>query len=164
MTARNPTLGAEMIKTLQGFKDFIMRGNVVDLAVGIVIGAAFTALVGTFTTAFIQPLLELFGANQERPGGSFNIGSVKFPWSTFVNGLITFLITAAVLYFFVVVPMNRLAERRKRGEEPEPKAPSEEVRLLTEIRDALNGGTVPAQRAPDSEPATDREPPIPPSR
>ena len=135
-----------MIKTLQGFKDFIMRGNVVDLAVGIVIGAAFTALVGTFTTAFIQPMLKLLGANDERPGGSFSIGSVEFPWSTFVNGIITFVITAAVLYFLVVVPMNKLAERRKRGEEPEPKAPSEEVRLLTEIRDALRGGPVPAQR------------------
>jgi large conductance mechanosensitive channel len=151
MTSRNHTLGAEMIKTLQGFKDFVMRGNVVDLAVGIVIGAAFTALVGTFTAAFIQPLLQLFGANAEEGivGGKFTINGVVFPWNVFVNGIITFLITAAVLYFLVVVPMNRLAERRKRGEEPEPKAPSEEIRLLTEIRDALQGGAVPHPRPVD---------------
>ncbi len=143
-----------MIKTLQGFKDFIMRGNVVDLAVGIVIGAAFTALVGTFTTAFIQPLLKLFGADNERAGSgrSHRLGRVPVgrPSST---AMITFVITAAVLYFLVVVPMNRLAERRKRGEEPEPKAPSEEVRLLTEIRDALRGDR-PRAAKPATPPAT----------
>jgi large conductance mechanosensitive channel len=148
MTSRNQTLGAEMIKTLQGFKDFVLRGNVVDLAVGIVIGAAFTALVGTFTAAFIQPILQLFGATEGVPGGKFTINGVVFPWNVFVNGIITFVITAAVLYFFVVVPMNKLAERRRRGEEPEPKAPSEEIRLLTEIRDALQAG-VPHQRPAD---------------
>lgn len=142
-----------MLKTLQGFKDFIMRGNVVDLAVGIVIGAAFTALVGTFTSAFIAPLLKIFGAEPAtdgqaaKEGGSFTIAGSTFPWSDFVNGLVTFLITAAVLYFLVVLPMNKLAERRKRGIEPEPAAPSEEVILLTEIRDALLGGSVPQQRA-----------------
>ena len=138
-----------MIKTMQGFKDFVLRGNVVDLAVGIVIGAAFTALVGTFTAAFIQPTLQLFGANAQEGivGGTFRINGVVFPWNVFVNGIITFVITAAVLYFLVVVPMNRLAERRKRGEEPEPKAPSEEIKLLTEIRDALRGPAVPEQRA-----------------
>jgi large conductance mechanosensitive channel len=145
-----------MIKTFQGFKDFIMRGNVIDLAVGIVIGASFTALVTAFTTAFIQPLLKLFGADQEtqEEGGQFRVMGVVFPWSTFVNGLITFLITAAVLYFLVVLPTNKLAERRKRGEEPEPKAPSEEIILLTEIRDALVGGAVPRQREHDTDTAT----------
>ena len=92
-----------MLKTLQGFKDFIMRGNVIDLAVGIVIGAAFTALVGTFTTAFIQPLLKLFGGERRAPGRDrFASARSTFPWSTFVNGIITFVITAAVLYFLVV--------------------------------------------------------------
>ena len=142
-----------MIKTLQGFKDFVLRGNVVDLAVGIVIGAAFTALVGTFTTAFIQPLLQLFGADAAKGvvGGGFTVNGVVFPWNVFVNGIITFVITAAVLYFLVVVPMNRLAERRTTGEEPEPKAPSEEIRLLTEIRDALQGGAVPHPRPAEAD-------------
>ncbi|GAB3818523.1 large conductance mechanosensitive channel protein MscL [Micromonospora zhanjiangensis] len=68
-------------------------------------------------------------------------------WGAFLNALITFLLTAAVLYFLVVYPMNKLAERRKRGEEPPPAAPSEEVKLLTEIRDALvaGAGRVPEQ-------------------
>jgi large conductance mechanosensitive channel len=136
-----------MLKTLSGFKDFILRGNVVDLSVGIVIGAAFTALVGSFTESFINPLLKLFGATKERPGGGFHVMAVEFPVNTFVNGLITFVMTAAVLYFLVVTPMNRLAERRKKGVEPEPAAPSEEIILLREIRDALKAGsTVPGSR------------------
>jgi len=145
-----------VIKTLQGllqgFKDFILRGNVVDLSVGIVVGAAFTALVESFTTAFINPLLQLFGATKERPGGGFDIGSVHFPVNTFINGVIAFLITAAVLYFLVVTPMNKLAERRRKGTEPESEAPSEEILLLREIRDALRGGanTVPVSRRPDT--------------
>jgi large conductance mechanosensitive channel len=136
-----------MIKLLQGFKDFIMRGNVIDLAVGIVIGAAFATLVTSFTNAFIKPLLVLLGGGGTE-GGGFTIGKTVFPWSEFVNGLFAFLITAAVLYFFVVTPMNMLAERRKKGVEPEPEAPSDEVRLLTEIRDALrSGATLPRPRA-----------------
>jgi large conductance mechanosensitive channel len=136
-----------MLNTLRGFKDFILRGNVIDLAVGIVIGAAFTALVGSFTTAFIEPLLKLFGAGEDRTGGGFTVNHTFFPISTFANGIITFVITAAVLYFLVVTPMNRLAERRKRGIEPEPAAPSEEVLLLREIRDSLQAGTtVPSSR------------------
>jgi large conductance mechanosensitive channel len=141
-----------MLKALQGFKDFISRGNVVDLAVGIVIGAAFTTLVTSFTTSFIEPLIKLIG-----PGDALgNAGTIPLgdgpglAWAAFLNAIITFLLTAAVLYFLVVVPMNRLARRRAEGKEPEPEAPSEEVRLLTEIRDAL--------RARDAAPA-----PAPPS-
>ena len=142
-----------MIKTLRGFKDFVLRGNVVDLSVGIVIGAAFTALVGSFTDAFIKPLLQLFGASEDKIGGEFSIGLVSFPYAVFINGIVTFVITAAVLYFLVVTPMNKLAERRKKGIEPEPKAPSEEVILLREIRDALQGTTtVPSSRKPSGKP------------
>jgi large conductance mechanosensitive channel len=69
--------------------------------------------------------------------GTFKVRAVVFDWAAFVNAMITFVITAAALYFLVVLPMNKLAERRARGEEPEPKAPAEDIRLLTEIRDAL---------------------------
>jgi large conductance mechanosensitive channel len=138
-----------MLKTLRGFKDFMLRGNVVELAVGIVIGAAFTALVGSFTEAFIKPLLQLFGAGKNEIGGQFHIGAVPFPYSTFINGAVTFVISAAVLYFLVVTPMNKFAERRKRGVEPEPPKPSEEILLLREIRDALQGrGGAPSSRRP----------------
>ena len=122
---------------LKGFKDFIMRGNVVDLAVGIVIGAAFTAVVTAFTNAFLKPLIQLLGGDTSATAGKWTVGEVAFDYATFVNAVITFLLTAAVLYFLVVFPLNKLAERRKRGEEPPPEAPSEEVKLLTEIRDAL---------------------------
>src|SRR5262252_1224989 len=100
-----PTKGLTVLKLMQGFRDFIVRGNVVDLAVGIVIGAAFTGLVTSFTGAFIQPLLKVFSGGGEL-GGSFKVRGVVFPWSTFVNATFAFLITAAVLYFLVVTPMN----------------------------------------------------------
>jgi large conductance mechanosensitive channel len=125
---------------LQGFKDFIMRGNVVDLAVGVVIGAAFTTVVTSFTNAFLKPLIQLMGGGSGLKKGVFTVNEVDFDYASFINAVITFALTAAVLYFLVVFPLNRLAERRRRGEEPPPKAPSEEVKLLTEIRDALLRG------------------------
>jgi large conductance mechanosensitive channel len=130
-------------KIFQGFKDFIMRGNVVDLAVGIVIGAAFTTVVTAFTKGFIEPLIKIASGRTGVSAGSFYIRGVPFDVASFLNAVITFLITAAVLYFFVVYPLNALAERRRRGEEPPTKAPSEEVQLLTEIRDALLRGQPP---------------------
>jgi large conductance mechanosensitive channel len=123
---------------LRGFKDFILRGNVVDLAVGIVIGAAFTALVTQFTNSFLNPLIQLAGgATDKKSGATIPVHGVVFTYGDFINAIITFLLTAAALYFLVVFPMNKLAERRRRGQEPPPKAPSEEVRLLTDIRDLL---------------------------
>jgi large conductance mechanosensitive channel len=137
---------------LKGFRDFVMRGNVVDLAVGIVIGAAFTGLVTQFTASFLQPLINLIGASGADLGGKFSLGTANpVTWGTFLTALITFVLTAAVLYFLVVLPMNKLAERRQRGVEPPPAAPSEEVRLLTEIRDALVAARVPAQSRSGSE-------------
>ncbi|MBY8871994.1 large conductance mechanosensitive channel protein MscL [Micromonospora sp. PLK6-60] len=136
---------------LKGFKDFIMRGNVVDLAVGIVIGAAFTGLVTQFTKSFLEPLIRALGGGEDQFSGSWEITKDNYiDWAAFVNAIITFLLTAAVLYFLVVYPMNRLAERRRRGEEPPPAAPSEEVKLLTEIRDALvaAGQAAPGQAVP----------------
>jgi large conductance mechanosensitive channel len=131
---------------LKGFKDFIMRGNVVDLAVGVVIGAAFTGLVTQFTLSFLKPLIQLLGGNTGLEAGKWTINKIVFDWAAFVNAAITFVLTAAVLYFLIVLPLNRLAERRRRGEEPPPAAPSEEIKLLTEIRDALvAGGRVPNQ-------------------
>ncbi|MFI5494238.1 large conductance mechanosensitive channel protein MscL [Actinoplanes sp. NPDC051859] len=122
----------------QGFKDFIMRGNVVDLAVGVVIGAAFTAVVTAFTKSFLEPLIRWITGGSGTASGTWSPEKgVVFDYASFVNAVITFLMTAAVLYFLVVFPLNKLAERRKRGEEPPPAAPSEEVKLLTEIRDAL---------------------------
>ncbi|GAA2020370.1 large conductance mechanosensitive channel protein MscL [Terrabacter terrae] len=117
---------------LKGFKDFLMRGNVVDLAVAVVIGTAFTSVINAFVTVIMDLIGKLGGQpdfSKYTPGG-VAIGA-------FITALISFLIVAAAVYFMVVVPMNAVAARRKRGVEPEPEAPSEEVILLTEIRDAL---------------------------
>ncbi|MGY1639757.1 large conductance mechanosensitive channel protein MscL [Geodermatophilus sp. SYSU D00703] len=120
---------------LKGFKDFLLRGNVVDLAVAVVIGAAFTAVVSQFTASFLEPLIALFGGGGTE-GGTFTVNGQVFDWAAFVNAVITFAITAAVVYFLVVLPMKRLSERRRRGHEPDPVAPTE-VELLVEIRDLL---------------------------
>jgi large conductance mechanosensitive channel len=125
---------------LKGFKDFIMRGNVVDLAVGIVIGAAFTAVITAFTNGFLKPLIQLISGGRGVEAGAFWVREVPFDWASFINAIITFLLTAAALYFLVVLPLNKLAERRARGEEPPPAAPNEEIVLLTQIRDALVAG------------------------
>jgi large conductance mechanosensitive channel len=133
---------------LKGFKDFILRGNVIDLAVGIVIGAAFTTVVNQLTNSFLKPLIQVISGGEGVAAGTFKIRGAVFDWAAFINAVITFLLTAAALYFLVVLPMNKLAERRRRGEEPPPEAPSEEVKLLTEIRDALVAGRAPgAQRS-----------------
>jgi large conductance mechanosensitive channel len=134
---------------LRGFKDFIMRGNVVDLAVGIVIGAAFTALVTQFTDSFLNPLIKLAGGgSKDKPGAQLSVHGVTFAYGDFINAILTFVLTAAALYFLVVFPMNKLAERRRRGQEPPPKAPSEEIRLLTDIRDLLAARELPAAARP----------------
>ena len=138
---------------LRGFKDFIMRGNVVDLAVGIVIGAAFTALVTQFRDSFLTPLIAVMGGGKVgTTGGRFGVNGQIFDYGAFLGAVITFFLTAATLYFLVVYPMNKLAERRRRGQEPPPKAPSEEIRLLTDIRDLL------AVREGAARPATPPDP------
>ncbi|QWZ08323.1 large conductance mechanosensitive channel protein MscL [Nocardioides panacis] len=117
---------------LKGFKDFVMRGNLVELAVAFVIGAAFATVV-TATVALIMDLVGKVGGTPDfssySPGG-ISIGA----WLTAV---ISFLIMAAVVYFLVVTPYNKLQERMSRGEEPTPPAP--DIALLTEIRDLLAG-------------------------
>ena len=125
---------------IQGFKNFIMRGNVVDLAVAVVIGAAFTTVVSSFTNNIVNPLIAAFGGgNVNGLGFQLVSGNPKtvIDLGAVLTAIINFLIVAAVVYFLVVTPMNLLAERRKRGEEPEPKAPAEDIVLLQEIRDLL---------------------------
>jgi large conductance mechanosensitive channel len=125
-----------VLGVLKGFRDFILRGNVIELAVAVVIGAAFNAVVAKFSEAFVKPLIELASGGGEL-SGSFKINEVEFPWSGFVNAAIAFLITAAVVYFVFVLPMNQINERRARRNGPVAPAVSDEIRLLTEIRDAL---------------------------
>jgi large conductance mechanosensitive channel len=122
---------------LKEFRDFVMRGNVVELAVAIVIGTAFTALVQTFVTAFVSPLISMFLGKSGLSELSFTINDADFLYGAFLQALITFLATAAVVFFFVVKPMNLLVARLRSKEEPASAAPAEDIVLLSEIRDLL---------------------------
>ncbi|TFV62057.1 large conductance mechanosensitive channel protein MscL [Geodermatophilus sp. DF01-2] len=130
---------------LKGFKDFLLRGNVVELAVAVVIGAAFTAVVNQFAESFLTPLVGLVGGGGQL-GGAFEVDQQVFAWGAFVSQVITFVLTAAIIYLLVVLPMKTLVERRARGEEPGPAQPTQ-VELLVEIRDLLRArqGAAPAQ-------------------
>jgi len=124
---------------LKGFKEFIMRGNLVELAVAFIMATAFAVLV-TETVNLLMSVLAKLSGNKEPDFSAWEPGGV--PVGSWINAVITFVILAVVVYFFIVVPYNKLQERRARGEEPTP--PSEEVTLLTEIRDELrarSGGT-----------------------
>ena len=105
---------------MDGFKKFLLRGNVVDLAVAVVIGAAFGAIVTSFVAAFITPLIGLAtGATGDFTEKRFTVAGTVFPYGQFVQALLSFLIIAAVVYFLVVRPVNRLMERYKTEPEVE---------------------------------------------
>jgi len=129
---------------LKGFKDFVLRGNVVDLAVAVVIGAAFATVITTFTERVLQPIINSAGS---REGFGFGFAIRDGDPKTFVDigalitALINFALVAAVIYFAVVVPVTKLMERRRRGEEPPVEAPTEDIVLLREIRDLLSAGS-----------------------
>jgi large conductance mechanosensitive channel len=122
---------------VKGFKDFLLRGNVVDLAVAVVIGTAFGLAVTAFSTDFIGGIIGAIGGIPDFDDAGFTVNGSKIIIGSTINAIINFLIVAVAVYFFVVVPVNRLMERRKRGEEPEVEAPSEDILLLQEIRDLL---------------------------
>lgn len=110
---------------MDGFKKFLLRGNVVDLAVAVVIGAAFGALVTQFVAAFITPLVGVVtGAAGDFSARTFTVADVTFPYGLFVQALLSFLAIAAVVYFLVVRPINTLMERLKT--EPEVSTPTKE--------------------------------------
>jgi large conductance mechanosensitive channel len=106
---------------VSGFKKFLLRGNVVDLAVAVVIGAAFGAVVQAFVRGFITPLIGVFGGVPDLAALSFTVNNSRFLVGEFINALLTFLIIAAVVYYFVVVPVNRLQERYLASEPTGPK-------------------------------------------
>jgi large conductance mechanosensitive channel len=137
---------------LKGFRDFIARGNVIDLAVGVVIGAAFTALVNAFVVNLINPILGIFGTKSlnayvwclkvedgattcaiDQKTGVIN-GGVGIGWGAMLSAILTFLLTAALVYFVFVLPMNKF---RARTRTPDEAADAEEIVLLREIRDSL---------------------------
>jgi large conductance mechanosensitive channel len=132
---------------LDGFKKFVLRGNVVDMAVGVIIGAAFGAIVKSMVEDVVTPIIGMAGGTPDFsgvaiPGTSIMIGK-------FINALVNFLIQAAVVYFVIVVPINKLLDRLK---VEEPKALPEDVKLLMEIRDLLKAKGPEAAKAPEARP------------
>ncbi|MEU8514277.1 large conductance mechanosensitive channel protein MscL [Kitasatospora sp. NPDC048722] len=134
---------------MKGFKEFLLRGNVVELAVAVVIGAAFTNIVNAFVKGVINPIVGVFGTKdltsyssclkgpcEVSPNGD-GVSGILILWGSVLSAALQFLITAAVVYFVLIIPMNRMAARRKPLAEEMAEAEAKEVQLLTEIRDAL---------------------------
>jgi large conductance mechanosensitive channel len=151
---------------LKGFKEFILRGNVIDLAVAVVIGAAFTAIVTGVVTGIFNPLISLLFDSSDiakagitlRPAHG-DTPAVVLAWGAVISAVIQFLLIAIVVYFGLIVPMNylrKVQERRTKAGAPEEEAPPTELELLTQIRDLLrerdSGGgahAAPTSEAPD---------------
>lgn len=122
---------------LKGFRDFLAKGNIVDLAVAVVIGTAFTGLVTKFTDSIIQPLINRVGAGKDSSYGILKIaigGGQTIDLNILLSAFINFVLVAAVIYFLVVVPYSKM-----RTKESAEAAADQQIRLLTEIRDAVGG-------------------------
>jgi large conductance mechanosensitive channel len=117
---------------LKGFRTFLLRGNVIDLAVGVIIGAAFGAIVDSMVKDLITPILGLIGGSPDF--SAIKVGPVLL--GNFLNALIAFTLKAAGLYFLIVLPFSSFAARMA-AEPPPPAPPTPEIVLLTEIRDLL---------------------------
>jgi large conductance mechanosensitive channel len=123
---------------LKGFKTFIMRGNVVDLAIAVVIGAAFGAVISSFVADILTPLIAAIFGKPNFAELSFTVHHSVFFYGALINALITFAAIAAAVYFFLVAPLNHMAARRAAGAEPTPADEvAQDIALLTEIRDLL---------------------------
>ena len=127
---------------IKGFREFLLRGNIVDLAVAVVIGIAFGAVVTALVADIITPLVAAIFGKPDFGGLTFSINHSEFHYGDFLNHVITFVSVAAAIYFFVVVPVQKMAELRARrmaaGEDADAATPvSDEVAVLSEIRDLL---------------------------
>lgn len=120
---------------MKGFRDFILRGNVVDLAVGVMIGAAFGAVVSSLVKDLMTPFIAAIVQQPDFSALTFTVNGSKFLYGDFLNALIAFIIISATIYFFVVMPVNKLMARFKGS--PEAPKKGEDTRILEEIRDLL---------------------------
>lgn len=118
---------------LKGFKTFILRGNVVDLAVAVVIGAAFGAAVAALVKDLLTPLIAAIAGKPDFSAIQFTVNASKFLIGDFINALISFVLVAAAIYFFVVMPMNAINERRRRGQAPPDPTTKKCPECLSEI-------------------------------
>ena len=118
---------------LSGFKQFILRGNVVDMAVGVVIGAAFATVVGAFTKDLLMPLIAAMVGKSDFSSIGFDIRTTHFPVGDFINALVAFLLVAAAVYFFVVTPVNLLIARMRKAPVPADPTTKKCPECLSEI-------------------------------
>jgi large conductance mechanosensitive channel len=118
---------------LSGFKQFILRGNVVDLAVGVVIGAAFGSVVTAFTKDLLTPLIAAIVGKPDFSSISFMVNGTPFPVGDFINALVSFLLVAAAVYFFVVTPINALIARMRKAPAPADATTKKCPECLSEI-------------------------------
>ena len=118
---------------LKGFKQFLMRGNVVDLAVAVIMGAAFGAVVSTFVANIMTPLIAAVVGKQDFSGLDVTINASRVTYGVFLNALISFLMVGAAVYFFVVAPMNAYMARMRRGEAPADPTTKKCPECLSEI-------------------------------
>src|SRR5262245_42295083 len=118
---------------LSGFKQFILRGNVVDMAVGVVIGAAFAAVVGAFTKDLLTPLIAALVGKPDFSAISFTVNGSVFALGDFINALVSFLLVAAAVYFFVVTPINALVSRMLKAPAPADPTTKKCPECLSEI-------------------------------
>lgn len=123
---------------IDGFKKFIAQGNAIDLAVGVVMGAAFGKIVSGLVDSFINPLIAMLFGQPNFDSIKYVINGTEFPIGNIITATVNFFLVALAVYLFIVVPMNKLKERMKKNEEVAPPAPpAEEILLLREIRDSL---------------------------
>ena len=118
---------------MKGFKQFLLRGNVVDLAVGVVIGAAFGAVVSSFVKDLLTPFIAALVGKPDFSAYAFEINGSKFLYGEFINAVVSFLLVAAAVYFFIVLPMNKLVEWSRKAPAPADPTTKKCPECLSEI-------------------------------
>jgi large conductance mechanosensitive channel len=103
---------------IKGFKEFVLRGNILDLAVAFVIGVAFAAVINSLVKDIIMPIIAAIVGKPDFSGLTFTVNNSVFFYGSFINAVVSFLLVAAAIYFIIVMPMNKLAERRAKGADP----------------------------------------------
>ncbi len=109
-----------MLKMFEGFKNFVLRGNAIELAVGVVIGAAFNGFINSLVKGFLTPLIGAVAKTPDFSSLTFTINGSKFMYGDVINNAISFLLSAIAIYYFVIVPMNLMTSKMKKKEEQKP--------------------------------------------
>jgi large conductance mechanosensitive channel len=130
---------------LKEFRNFILRGNAIDLAVAVVIGAAFGAVISSLVQDIITPIISIVFGKPGFDDLTITINDAVIRYGAFLNTVLTLITVGAAVFFLVVKPVNYLMARRKAGEEPPPDAVAEDIVLLGEIRDLLQSGVTPSR-------------------